>query len=311
LCRENLDIFLSWYANCFIDEWFYYYIENHFRQGFLKGENTSVMHPIGIKVNMHNVVNYLFKKFLKNNHAIKDLNREKDSTVVYSSIDERFYQDLEIVAQKHYNYLRSVENGPSFKISTTYLIAKRCLDLFAAIIGLILFSPLFLVVAILIKLDSKGPVFFNQERVGKKGRSFRIHKFRTMVQEAERKTGPVWAKKDDPRLTLVGKVLRKSKIDELPQLFNVIKGDMSLVGPRPERPCFVQRFAEIMPGYNRRHDVIPGITGLAQLRNGYDSTPKHLYRKLRYDVTYIKNMGMAIDFRLLSETFLAVLLVKA
>ncbi|MBC8234525.1 sugar transferase [bacterium] len=269
------------------------------------------MHPINIEVNMHNVVNYLFKKFLNNNHAIKDLNREKDSTVVYSSIDERFYQDLEIVAQKHYNYFRSVENSPHFKISTTYLTAKRCLDLFAAIIGLILFLPLFLVVAILIKLDSKGPVFFSQERVGKKGRIFRIHKFRTMVQEAERKTGPVWAKKDDPRLTLVGRVLRKSKIDELPQLFNVIKGDMSLVGPRPERPCFVKRFAEIMPGYNRRHDVIPGITGLAQLRNGYDSTPNHLYRKLRYDVTYIKKMGMAIDFRLLAETFLAVLLVKA
>jgi lipopolysaccharide/colanic/teichoic acid biosynthesis glycosyltransferase len=132
-----------------------------------------------------------------------------------------------------------------------------------------------------------------------------------MVQDAERKTGPVWAKKDDPRLTAVGRVLRKTKIDELPQLFNVIKGDMSLVGPRPERPCFVQRFSEIMPGYNRRHDVIPGITGLAQLRNGYDSTPNHIYRKVRYDVTYIKNRGMAIDFRLLVETFLAVLLAKA
>jgi lipopolysaccharide/colanic/teichoic acid biosynthesis glycosyltransferase len=116
---------------------------------------------------------------------------------------------------------------------------------------------------------------------------------------------------NDPRLTLIGKVLRKSKFDELPQLFNIIKGDMSLVGPRPERPCFVQLFAEIMPGYNRRHDVIPGITGLAQLRNGYDSTPNDLYRKMRYDITYIRNMGMATDLRLLVETFLAVLLIKA
>jgi lipopolysaccharide/colanic/teichoic acid biosynthesis glycosyltransferase len=132
-----------------------------------------------------------------------------------------------------------------------------------------------------------------------------------MVQDAERRTGPVWAKKEDPRLTVVGKVLRKSKIDELPQLFNVIKGEMSLVGPRPERPCFVEKFAEIVPGYNRRHDVIPGITGLAQLRNGYDSVPKDIYRKLRYDVTYMKKMGMIIDLRLLMETFLAVLLVKA
>ncbi|MBM3241534.1 sugar transferase, partial [Candidatus Poribacteria bacterium] len=133
----------------------------------------------------------------------------------------------------------------------------------------------------------------------------------TMVQDAERKTGPVWARKDDPRLTVVGGVLRKAKIDELPQLFNVIKGEMSLVGPRPERPCFVQRFAAIMPGYNRRHDVIPGITGLAQLRNGYDSSPDDIYRKLRYDITYIRRIGLAIDFRLLLETFLAILLVKA
>jgi lipopolysaccharide/colanic/teichoic acid biosynthesis glycosyltransferase len=191
------------------------------------------------------------------------------------------------------------------------LVAKRCFDIFAAIIALILLSPLFLVVAILIKLDSKGPVFFCQERVGKKGRIFRMYKFRTMVQDAERKTGPVWAKKDDPRLTVVGRVLRKTKIDEFPQFFNIIKGDMSLVGPRPERPCFVKRFAEIVPGYERRHDVIPGCTGLAQLRNGYDSTPGDIYRKLRYDVTYINKMSMAIDFRLLTETFLSVLVGKA
>ena len=260
---------------------------------------------------MHSAVNYLFKKFLKNNHAIKELYQEERPPVVYPSINERFYSDLEIVVGKHYSYLREVEKSPPVQISTPYLVAKRCLDIFAAIIGLILLSPLFLVVAILIKLDSKGPVFFSQERVGKKGRIFRIHKFRTMVQDAERKTGPVWAREDDPRVTVVGRVLRKSKIDELPQLVNIIKGDMSLVGPRPERPCFVQRFVEIMPGYERRHDVIPGITGLAQLRNGYDSAPDDIYRKLRYDATYIKKMGMTIDLRPLTETFLVVLVGKA
>ena len=259
---------------------------------------------------MLSTVNY-FKRFLKNNHAIKNLNQEEHPPVVYSSIDERFYRDLEIIVRKRDSYFRGVAKKPPFQISTTYLIAKRCLDIFAAIIGLILLSPLFLFVVILIKLDSKGTVFYSQERVGKKGRIFRIHKFRTMVQDAERKTGAVWAGKDDPRITAVGRVLRKSKIDELPQLANIIKGEMSLVGPRPERPCFVQRFAEIMPGYERRHDVIPGITGLAQLRNGYDSTPNDLYWKLRYDVTYIKKMGMAIDIRLLTETFLSVLVGKA
>ncbi len=258
-------------------------------------------------------MDYLFKKYLKNNHTIKKLNghQEAHPKGFYASIDERFYRDLEMVVRQHHSYLRRLETSPPFNISPTYLVAKRGLDLCAALLGLLLLSPLFLVVAILIKLDSKGTVFFSQERVGKKGRIFRIHKFRTMVQDAERKTGPVWAKKDDPRLTVVGRVLRKAKIDELPQLFNVIKGDMSLVGPRPERPCFVYRFAEIMPGYNRRHDVIPGITGLAQLRNGYDSTPDDIYRKVRYDVTYIKKMGLAIDLHLLLETFLAILLVKA
>ncbi|MBC8234305.1 sugar transferase [bacterium] len=260
---------------------------------------------------MHSAVSQLLKKFLKNNHSVKNSAQQEHLPVFYPSIDEKFLSDLEIIVKKHYHYFSGVEKIPPFKASTKYLVAKRCLNLFAAIIGLMLFLPLFLVVAILIKLDSKGPVFFSQERVGKKGRIFRIHKFRTMVQDAERKIGPVWAKKNDPRLTLVGKVLRKAKIDELPQLFNVIKGDMSLVGPRPERPCFVEKFAEVMPGYNRRHDVIPGITGLAQLRNGYDSTPKHIYRKLRYDVTYITKMGMAIDLRILAETFLAVMLVKA
>jgi len=258
-------------------------------------------------------VNFLFKKFLKHNYTVKKMNgyQEAYSPIFYASIDERFYRDLERVVRRHHSYLRRLGTSPPFNPSPTYLVAKRCLDVLAAIIGLILLSPLFLVVAILIKLDSQGPVFFNQERVGKNGRLFRIHKFRTMVQDAERKTGPVWARKDDPRLTVVGGVLRKAKIDELPQLFNVIKGEMSLVGPRPERPCFVQRFAEIMPGYNRRHDVIPGITGLAQLRNGYDKTPDDIYRKVRYDVTYIQKMGLAIDLRLLMETFLAILLVKA
>lgn len=132
---------------------------------------------------------------------IKDQSQKKVLPVVHSQIDERFYSELKIVARKHSSYLRKVETSPPFQISTPYLIFKRCLDIFAAIIGLILFSPLFLVVAILIKLGSKGPVFFSQERVGKNGQIFRMHKFRTMVQDAEWKTGPIWAKKDDPRVT--------------------------------------------------------------------------------------------------------------
>jgi lipopolysaccharide/colanic/teichoic acid biosynthesis glycosyltransferase len=256
-------------------------------------------------------MNDFFSKFVRTNRVINELSQQERPSVVHSSIDERFLSDLEMVVAKHHSYFHRIAQSPPVQTSTPYLVAKRCFDIFAAIIGLILLSPLFVVVAILIKLDSKGTVFFSQERVGKNDTMFRIHKFRTMVKDAERQTGAVWAKKDDPRVTVVGQVLRKTKIDELPQLVNVIKGEMSLVGPRPERPYFVQRFDDIVPGYTRRHDVIPGITGLAQLRNGYDSTPDDIYRKLRYDVTYIKKMGMAIDLRLLTDTFLAVLVGRA
>lgn len=259
---------------------------------------------------MHSAVkSSFFNNYLK--PKAQDTSQEVDSSKVYSSIDERFYNDLKLVVKRHLNYFNELEKSPSTQILRSYAVAKRCFDTFAAIIGLILLSPLFLIVAIAIKLDSKGGIFYNQVRVGKNGQDFRIHKFRTMVQDAERKTGPAWAKQNDPRVTLVEEFLRKSKIDELPQLINVIQGNMSLVGPRPERPCFVERFKEIVPGYDRRHDVIPGITGLAQIRNGYDSTPSDIYRKLRYDVNYINGMGMISDLRLIAETFMSILVGKA
>ncbi|MGQ9609406.1 MAG: sugar transferase [bacterium] len=190
----------------------------------------------------------------------------------------------------------------SIKLSKYYLYVKRIIDIIVGLFGLILFSPLILVVAILIKLDSKGPVFFSQERVGKNGKIFKIYKFRTMKKDAEEKTGPTWATDDDPRTTYIGKKLRKTKIDEIPQFVNLLKGDMSLVGPRPERPCFVDKFKKYIPGYERRLDVLPGITGLAQLRNGYDKDAPRLIRKLRFEITYIKKMSLSMDIKLIIET---------
>jgi lipopolysaccharide/colanic/teichoic acid biosynthesis glycosyltransferase len=174
-----------------------------------------------------------------------------------------------------------------------------------------LLSPVFLVVAIMIKIDSRGTVFFNQERVGKGGKLITVYKFRTMVADAEKKTGPTWATENDPRRTLIGRFLRKSKIDEFPQLINLVKGDMTMVGPRPERPFFVNHFVERIPGYSRRLDVTAGITGLAQLRNGYDDSALHVIHKLKYDVDYIKNMKLSTDLKLLAETFLLVLIGRA
>lgn len=215
-----------------------------------------------------------------------------------------FYQELEASVKKHAKYLKEVETMNSVDLPKYYLLIKRFIDITFGILGLIAFSPIILIVAILIKLDSRGPVFFLQERVGKNGKIFKIYKFRTMVVDAEEKTGPVWATGDDPRTTYIGKKLRKSKIDEIPQFINLIKGDMSLVGPRPERPCFVNEFKKYIPGYERRFDVTPGITGLAQLRNGYDKDASGLIRKLRFEITYMKKMSLSMDIKLIMETFI-------
>lgn len=179
---------------------------------------------------------------------------------------------------------------------------KRGFDLLITAVGLILLSPLFLVIAILIKIDSQGTIFFKQTRVGKNGRLFRIWKFRTMREDAELETGPVWAREDDPRITRLGRFLRKSHIDELPQLINVFKGEMSLIGPRPERPEFVEEISGSIPHFNNRLKVKPGITGLAQVRYSYGASIKDAARKLEYDLLYIKRMCWLLDFRIIFWT---------
>ncbi len=217
--------------------------------------------------------------------------------------DRDFYDELKADVKKHILYLQGVETMPDVKLSGWYLAIKRGMDIFVGVTGLILLSPLLLFVAAMVKIDSRGPVIFSQERVGKDGKLFKIHKFRTLMDNAEEKTGPRWIPEDDPCITFIGKFLRKSKIDEFPQFVNLIKGEITLVGPRPERPYFVNPFADIIPGYVRRLDVTPGITGAAQLRNGYDRNTMSVIRKLRYDVTYMKKMSLYMDLGLLWETF--------
>ncbi len=168
--------------------------------------------------------------------------------------------------------------------------------------GLLIASPIFLVIGILIKITSPGSVLYTQERVGKGGRLFKIIKFRTMCVDAESQTGPVWAKKNDARINSFGKFLRKTHIDELPQLINVLKGDMSIIGPRPERPFFADILKDEIHGYTRRLSVKPGITGLAQCCRNYDETIRDVERKLRYDVLYIKKMCWLLDMRILWKT---------
>lgn len=194
-----------------------------------------------------------------------------------------------------------------FRKSTIYGKFKRAADVILSIIGLLLAFPFFPVLALAIKLDSPGPVFFWQERVGNKEKIFKLYKLRTMRQDAETGTGAVWAEKNDPRVTKLGRFLRGSRIDEIPQLINVLKGDMSLIGPRPERPEFVEKLKLVVPFYSKRHFIKPGITGWAQVRFHYGSSVEDAFEKLRYDLYYIKNTGPFLDMMIFFETIKVIL----
>jgi exopolysaccharide biosynthesis polyprenyl glycosylphosphotransferase len=187
---------------------------------------------------------------------------------------------------------------------------KRILDIFISFLLLILLLPVTLVSAIAIKLNSEGPVFYKQDRSGLNGKVFNIIKFRSMVQNAESKSGPIWSTKDDPRITTVGAFIRKVRIDEIPQMWNVLKGDMSLVGPRPERPYFVEQLSQEIPLYKRRLKVRPGITGWAQVKHKYDESVEDVKTKLRYDLFYIENMSLRNDLKILFRTIFVVLFGK-
>jgi sugar transferase (PEP-CTERM system associated) len=185
---------------------------------------------------------------------------------------------------------------------------KRVVGFFLSSIMLVLLSPLIPIVAIAIKLESKGPVLFSQERVGEDGEIFTVYKFRFMWVDVEAVSGPVWAEEDDPRITRVGKMIRKLRIDELPQLWNVLKGDMSFVGPRPERPFFVEKLKKTIPYYKERFAVKPGVTGWAQVKYPYGATEKDALEKLKYDLYYIKNMSLVMDLIVILHTVKIVLL---
>jgi exopolysaccharide biosynthesis polyprenyl glycosylphosphotransferase len=187
---------------------------------------------------------------------------------------------------------------------------KRIFDIFISFIVLIISLPLDVVIGIAIKLDSPGNIFFTQERCGQDGKIFKMIKFRSMFSDAEKKSGPVWSQKDDPRVTWVGKILRKIRLDEIPQMLNVLLGEMSLVGPRPERPFFVEKFTEQIPYYKRRLKVRPGITGWAQVKHKYDESIEDVKAKLRYDLFYIENMSLRMDFKILFRTIFVVLFGK-
>ena len=180
--------------------------------------------------------------------------------------------------------------------------AKRSFDIGASLVLLVLTTPVIALFAVLVKIDSKGPAFFRQTRVGHYGRDFGIVKLRSMKIDAEAPGEAVWAEKDDPRITRVGRIIRKLRIDELPQSWMVLKGEMSFVGPRPERPQFVEELATQMPYYNERHVVKPGITGWAQINYPYGASMDDARHKLEYDLYYAKNYTPFLDLLILLQT---------
>lgn len=195
-----------------------------------------------------------------------------------------------------------------FRKSKTQIVTKRLLDIVVASLGLLLAAPIALIVMALIKLTSPGPIFYRQERVGQDGRPFMVVKFRSMRVDAEVGTGPVWAQKNDTRVTPIGRFLRRTRLDEIPQLWNALSGDMSMVGPRPERPGFVADLTRQIPFYGQRHVVKPGVTGWAQVRYTYGASVEDALQKLQFDLYYIKNMSVALDIFVMFQTVKTVLL---
>ncbi len=197
-----------------------------------------------------------------------------------------------------------------FRLNSTFLLARRIVSIILAVCCLVVCLPLIPLIALAIKLTSPGPVFYRQRRVGRGGKIFICNKFRTMRQDAEATTGPSWAGDDDPRVTRVGRWLRRARLDEVPQLWNVLRGDMGFVGPRPERPEFVEWLSREIPYYQMRHNIRPGITGWAQVRYQYAGSREDSQEKLKYDLYYIKNSSLSLDMLVVMQTVKTVLLGK-
>lgn len=261
-------------------------------------------------IDQHNVKEIIIALEKKNDDILLDLLAEASLKNVGLKIVPNLYEILTGQARTSQIYgMPLVDLMPQLMPEWERKL-KRIFDILISFLIIIISLPFDIIIAAAIKFDSPGTIFFTQERCGQDGRVFKMIKFRSMYSDAEKKSGPVWSQKGDPRITKVGKILRKIRVDEIPQMLNVLKGEMSLVGPRPERPYFVEKFTEQIPYYKRRLKVRPGITGWAQVKHKYDESIEDVKAKLRYDLFYIENMSLRMDFKILFRTVFVVMFGK-
>jgi len=304
LNNNGNNIALAGYVNC-INEPVHvpheYIIEHSNGNG---GNNGSYLLDLAIKERANTIVISLAER--RGTLPVKDILNCKlngigivDAPSFYEQISGKLL--LENTAPSWFIF------SDGFQVTIYKKYFKRVFDIVGAVIGICLSLPLLIIIPLLIKLTSKGPVFFKQERFGKGEKVFTLYKYRTMIDRAEKETGPVWSDEKDPRVTKVGRFLRRTRLDEIPQLFNVLCGDMSLIGPRPERPFFVGLLKEQIPYYSERHCVKPGITGWAQVKYEYGDSVEDAMEKLRYDLYYIKHLSFPLDILIIMDTVKVVL----
>ncbi|MCK5146601.1 sugar transferase [bacterium] len=262
---------------------------------------------LGILIDRHKIQEVLIGLTNRSESILEGIITQCEGHAVGIKITPDHY-DI-IVGQARINQLYGfplIEILPELMPTWEHII-KRVSDIIFSLVILLLFLPFGILTALAIKLDSKGPVFYNQRRVGRNGKIYTMMKFRSMRQDAEKMTGPVWATWDDPRVTKFGRFMRRTRLDEFPQLINVIKGDMSWVGPRPERPHFVEQFKEKIPLYARRLHIRPGITGWAQIKGNYDQSIDDVKQKLNFDLFYLENMSLSLDLKIILNTLYVML----
>jgi sugar transferase (PEP-CTERM system associated) len=294
--------------------------DSDFRIAAFVGQGTPQLNPDNVPV-------------IQNSDSLLSITRKYKSNIIVVAIDDRRHnmpiQDLMdckfhgVSIKDGISFFESisgrisVENvnptwfifAEGFQMRQITFLIKRFLDIIISTIGLLITSPISMLTAICIKLESPGSVLYSQERIGERGSTFFIYKFRSMCQDSE-KNGAVWARENDSRVTKIGKFIRKSRIDEIPQMWNVLKGDMSFVGPRPERPIFVDELVKKIPYYSLRHAIKPGLTGLAQIRYQYGASEEDALRKLEYDIYYMKNLSILFDLFIIFVTIKIVLFQK-